>query len=36
MLDKAPMSRLQVIVIIITVGNNVMDGFDVLAIGYPI
>ncbi len=33
-LDKAPMSLLQVIVIIITFGLNAMDGYDVLSISF--
>ncbi len=33
-LDNSPMSRLQIVIIIITFGLNAMDGFDVLSISF--
>ena len=32
--SRAPMSRMQVIVVAITVGLNALDGFDVLSISF--
>ena len=33
-LGRAPMSRLQILVVIITIGLNALDGFDVLSISF--